>query len=169
MISSKVNRSNPNRRYLIDLVVLTFSVAAFIIMLRPELLVNESLVSVVLFAAFAFAILGLFFWMFRITLEIDEQRQLATKEQLQKLRLKREKLRRQANLKAQLKKPEFAERLQNFTGVQLGDDQELGSNAKSKAEFWRAEWVDFDVKPPRPTEFFRMLLHRISKLVRFAK
>ena len=85
------------------------------------------------------------------------------------LRVKREKLRQQASAQAQLSKRKFAERLQDFTGVQLGDDRELGSNAKSKAEFWRAEWVDFDVKPPRPTEFFRMLLHRISKLVRFAK
>lgn len=84
----------------------------------------------------------------------------------------RQAQRSRASVEAQLNKPKFEDRLENFMGSQttISPNQILESTkAKSRASFWQAENLIPESTPARPIEFFRMLLHRISKLVSLSK
>lgn len=95
----------------------------------------------------------------RRTKKRNKARVLAT----MKLRSKR---RSQEVIEAQLKKPEFTDRLENFIGAPIPKTE---SPVESRASFWQAKDVAPVKTPARPAEFFRMLLQRISKLVSFSK
>ena len=98
-------------------------------------------------------------------------------KQLQKARLLavmklRAKERAKVDIDAQLKKPAFEERLVNYLGTPIQESEPIvnsAKSAKSQAPFWQAEDIQPVKTPARPSEFFRMLLQRISKLVGMTK
>ena len=69
------------------------------------------------------------------------------------------KLVREQNLQAQLRKPTFQTRLQNF--VRFG---RRSIEADSTMQFWQADEVDFKYVPPKPIELIRTTLIRLKKL-----
>ena len=71
----------------------------------------------------------------------------------------------QANVMAQLLKPDFETRLQNYVSAGGEYPVEPEEEFVSQAKFWRLENYTYEQTPARPVELLRQLLHRISKLV----
>ena len=164
------NLGNTIRRFGIDALILVLAIVGCILLIRPDFLLSKSLLSATSFISILGVVACMIALMGRVTVDLfrERQRSRARTMEIRKQAFKIAKLRQQAKDKAQLNKPEFSQRLQDFTGKQL-DVESSQEPAKSKAEYWEACGLEFGTAAPRPIEFFRMLLHRISKLVRFAK
>lgn len=81
------------------------------------------------------------------------------REALRRQRRKIAKVRQKKSLEAQLAKPDFETRLQNFTRLPCGQESFV-----PKAKFWQAE-TDYEPSRPRSISFIRRLLIRIAKHV----
>ena len=160
------NPLRPFRRFFINVAFLAAVLLTLALVTGAELMLDSSFLS----ASSIVLALGVVGFMAVVLMDLYVQRQhyRARKKEFRKFALKNAKLRQRANIQAQLNKPEFERRLENFTGVQSEIDTAM-EPAKSKAEFWEASDLDLGPTAPRPIEFFRVLLQRISKYVGFAK
>ena len=66
---------------------------------------------------------------------------------------------REQNRQAQLRKPSFESRLQNFSGGTHSNKEPA-----SRMNFWKADEVEFKYLPPKPIELIRAALIRLKKL-----
>ena len=85
------------------------------------------------------------------------------KEERRRCRSRVRKRQQQQNLEAQLNKPDFGSRLQNFTGEPVAEKPYV-----PQAEFWQLE-SDHQPSRPRSISLIRSLLMRISKYVNKSK
>jgi len=163
------NHVNPVRRYFIDAFILVLVIVGFVLLIRPDFLLNRSLLSAASFTSVLGIVACVVALMARVIVDLVRGRQsnLALKAELRKQAFKNARLRQKAKDKAQLNKPDFSKRLQDFTGEQTAGA--TFEQAKSKAKFWQASHLEIGPTPPRPIEFFRVLLQRISKYVGFSK
>ena len=113
------------------------------------------------FALIFACLLTLLYIVFRICLKYESSKARRVRRRYERKRLTT--LRRKQSLEAQLNKPDFESRLQNFTGTPATEEPFV-----SKAVFWQLE-NDYQPSRPRSTSFIRNLLIRISKYVNKSK
>jgi len=100
---------------------------------------------------------------FRKTFSIHNGQSKKQKELRRIRRAAAAKVKHQQSLRAQLTKPDFETRLENFTREKIVDEPFV-----SKAKFWQLD-TEYQKDSPRSVSFFRILLMRISKYVNKSK